>query len=79
MGRLSGSLVAGLRGMTVRERIERGFEAWGAVLDDALSFEGKDYRFHDVQVRPRPLQRPHPRFGWRRCWRNRSRKPAGWV
>lgn len=27
---------------------------------ERLDFEGKHYRFHDVEVRPKPLQRPHP-------------------
>ncbi|MBW1885994.1 MAG: LLM class flavin-dependent oxidoreductase [Deltaproteobacteria bacterium] len=28
--------------------------------DEKLNFKGKHYEFKDVEVRPRPLQRPHP-------------------
>jgi natural product biosynthesis luciferase-like monooxygenase protein len=31
--------------------------AW---TEDRVNFEGKHYRFRDVEVRPKPLQKPHP-------------------
>jgi natural product biosynthesis luciferase-like monooxygenase protein len=39
------------------ESIEIIRRAW---TEERLNFEGKHYRFHDVEVRPRPLQKPHP-------------------
>jgi natural product biosynthesis luciferase-like monooxygenase protein len=39
------------------ESIEVIRRAW---TDDRLNFEGKHYRFEDVEVRPRPFQQPHP-------------------
>lgn len=39
------------------ESIEIIRRAW---TDERLNFEGKHYRFHDLEVRPRPLQQPHP-------------------
>ncbi len=32
-------------------------QAW---TQERVDFDGKHYQFHDVTVRPRPLQRPHP-------------------
>ncbi len=44
-----------------RERFDEGLEvirrAW---TQERLSFEGEFYRFRDVAVLPRPVQRPHP-------------------
>jgi natural product biosynthesis luciferase-like monooxygenase protein len=39
------------------ESIEVIRQAW---TQERVNFEGKHYRFHDVDVRPKPLQRPHP-------------------
>jgi natural product biosynthesis luciferase-like monooxygenase protein len=39
------------------ESIEVIRRAW---TEERLNFEGKHYRFEDVEVRPRPFQRPHP-------------------
>ena len=39
------------------ESIEIIRRAW---TNERLDFEGKHYRFHDLEVRPRPYQRPHP-------------------
>ena len=39
------------------ESIEVIRRAW---TEERLNFEGKHYRFEDVEVRPRPLQKPHP-------------------
>ena len=39
------------------ESIEIIHRAW---TEERLDFEGRHYRFHDVLVRPRPLQKPHP-------------------
>ncbi|HXH84677.1 MAG TPA: LLM class flavin-dependent oxidoreductase [Candidatus Tectomicrobia bacterium] len=44
-----------------RERFDEGLEvirrAW---TQERLSFQGEFYRFEDVRVLPRPVQRPHP-------------------
>ena len=44
-----------------RELFDEGLEiirqAW---TQKHVNFEGKHYQFHDVEVRPRPLQQPHP-------------------
>jgi natural product biosynthesis luciferase-like monooxygenase protein len=39
------------------ESLEVILRAW---RNERLSFEGRHYRFEDVEVRPRPLQQPHP-------------------
>ncbi|MBW2279997.1 MAG: LLM class flavin-dependent oxidoreductase [Deltaproteobacteria bacterium] len=39
------------------ESIEIIRRAW---TDERLNFEGKHYTFRDVEVRPKPLQQPHP-------------------
>ena len=39
------------------ESLEIIRRAW---TQDRFSFEGTHYRFHDVSIRPRPLQQPHP-------------------
>lgn len=39
------------------ESLEVIRRAWS---QERFSFEGRHYRFEDVSVRPRPLQRPHP-------------------
>jgi len=39
------------------ESLEVIRRAW---TEERLNFDGKYYRFEDVEVRPRPLQRPHP-------------------
>jgi len=39
------------------ESIEIVRRAW---TNERLDFEGRYYRFHDVEVRPRPFQQPHP-------------------
>jgi natural product biosynthesis luciferase-like monooxygenase protein len=39
------------------ESIEIIRRAW---TRERLDFEGEHYRFHDVEVRPRPYQKPHP-------------------
>jgi natural product biosynthesis luciferase-like monooxygenase protein len=39
------------------ESIEIIRRAWTC---ERLDFEGKHYRFHDLEVRPRPYQKPHP-------------------
>jgi natural product biosynthesis luciferase-like monooxygenase protein len=44
-----------------RELFDEGLEiirqAW---TQERVNFEGKHYRFQDVEVRPKPLQKPHP-------------------
>lgn len=39
------------------ESLEVIRQAW---TRDTVEFDGEHYRFHDVAVRPRPLQQPHP-------------------
>src|SRR5882762_1350903 len=40
-----------------RETVEIVLRAW---TDERLSFAGTHFNFHDVEVLPKPLQRPHP-------------------
>jgi alkanesulfonate monooxygenase SsuD/methylene tetrahydromethanopterin reductase-like flavin-dependent oxidoreductase (luciferase family) len=51
-------------GIPPQESTERFHEAVDIVLkawtDDKLSFEGKYFRFDNVEVLPKPLQKPHP-------------------
>ncbi len=70
------------RGMDVdqtqsKELFDEGLEvilrSW---RDERLSFEGKHYRFEDVQVRPRPVQEPHPPV-WMACLSEESFEKAG--
>src|SRR5947209_4647104 len=39
------------------EAVEILLRAW---TEDAFSYQGRYYRFHDLSVVPKPLQRPHP-------------------
>lgn len=39
------------------ESVEIIQKAW---TEERLSYEGEFYRFHDLSVRPKPLQQPHP-------------------
>jgi len=55
------------------ESLEVIRRAW---KDERLCFEGKHYRFHDVQIRPRPLQRPHPPI-WMAALSEESFEKAG--
>ena len=40
-----------------REAVEIVLRAW---TEERLSFQGKHFRFDDVEVLPKPLQQPHP-------------------
>src|SRR5712664_1354940 len=40
-----------------RETVEIVLRAW---TEERLSFAGTHFNFHDVEVLPKPLQRPHP-------------------
>lgn len=40
-----------------RESIDVILQAW---TQDRVNYEGQHYRFHDVMVRPKPIQKPHP-------------------
>jgi len=42
-------------------RMEEGLEIIkGCFLNDPFSFEGQHYKFHDVSLWPKPVQKPHP-------------------
>jgi natural product biosynthesis luciferase-like monooxygenase protein len=51
----------GVEQSSTREQFHEGLEvlrqAW---TKGRVNFEGKHYQFHDVPIRPKPLQRPHP-------------------
>ena len=55
------------------EQLEIIRRAW---TQDRMSFEGRHYRFHDVAVRPRPLQKPHPPI-WMAALSEESFEKAG--
>jgi alkanesulfonate monooxygenase SsuD/methylene tetrahydromethanopterin reductase-like flavin-dependent oxidoreductase (luciferase family) len=40
-----------------RETVEIVLKAW---TEERLSFRGEQFRFHDIEVLPKPMQRPHP-------------------
>ncbi len=44
--------------------------------DERLNFKGKHYEFQDVDVRPRPVQQPHPPI-WMACLSEESFEKAG--
>ena len=67
-------------GVPFAERVSR-FEEGIAVLrraftEERFSFAGKRYRFDDVAVTPRPVQRPHPPL-WLAAWSIAGAERAG--
>ena len=40
-----------------REAVEIVLKAW---TEERLNFTGKHFHFEDIEVLPKPLQRPHP-------------------
>jgi alkanesulfonate monooxygenase SsuD/methylene tetrahydromethanopterin reductase-like flavin-dependent oxidoreductase (luciferase family) len=44
------------------ESVEIVLKAWS---NERLTHEGRYYNFADVEVLPKPRQKPHPRSGWR--------------
>jgi probable F420-dependent oxidoreductase len=58
-------------------RFEEGIEVLRrAFTEERFSFAGKRYRFDDVAVYPRPLQRPHPPI-WLAAWSIPGAERAG--
>jgi natural product biosynthesis luciferase-like monooxygenase protein len=55
------------------ESLEIIRRAW---TEELLDFQGKHYRFHDVAVRPKPLQKPHPPI-WMAALSEESFEKAG--
>ena len=66
-------------GIPVEEARERTLEAFEIIrrlwTEDKVSHAGRFFTVDDVGTRPRPLQRPHPRYIWRHSLRRPS---SGW-
>lgn len=45
------------RGRRMTEMLEAITALWAG---DNVSYEGRHYRFHDLSIHPKPIQRPHP-------------------
>jgi alkanesulfonate monooxygenase SsuD/methylene tetrahydromethanopterin reductase-like flavin-dependent oxidoreductase (luciferase family) len=45
------------RGRRMTEMLEAITALWAG---DGVSYEGRHYRFHDLTIEPKPVQRPHP-------------------
>ena len=51
------------------ETVDIVIKAW---TNERLSYQGKYYSYDGVEVLPKPLQVPHPRYGWRQAPTRRS-------